>query len=86
MESANALARAIEQMNQTDGELLKYLAAVELEQPDTFNGALQIARNIGNYEMIPSSQADDGFHTQFGQIRRRDAPIETQGMGGMELC
>ena len=86
VESANALAQAIVQMNQTDGELLKYLAAVEQEQPDTFDSALQIARNIDNYEMIPTSQADDGFHTQFGQIRRMDAPIETQGMGGMELC
>lgn len=85
VESANALARAIVQMNQTDGELLKYLAAVELERPDTFDGALQIAKNIGNYEMISTSQADDGFHTQFGQIRRLDAPVEMQDMGGMEM-
>jgi hypothetical protein len=85
VESANALAQAIVQMNQTDGELLKYLAAVEIEQPDTFDGALQIAMNIGNYERIPDSKADDGFHTQFRQIRRLDAPIETQDIGGMGM-
>lgn len=86
VESANALAQAIVQMNQTDVQLLKYLAAVELEQPETFDSALHIAMGLDSYEMIPDSQTDDGFYTQFGQIRRRDAPIETQGMGGMELC
>lgn len=59
-EGANELAQAIEQMSQTDGEMLKYLAVLEVEQPDTFQGALCIAMNLDDYERVPTDREEYG--------------------------
>ena len=60
VEDANELAQAIEQMNQTDGEMLKYLAALEVEQPDTFSGALKIAIDLDDYEAVSGDREEYG--------------------------
>ncbi len=59
VEEANALARCIQQMEQDD-ELEKFCAALEVEQPDTFSGALTIAMDIDDYESIPEDMSEYG--------------------------
>ncbi|MFA7034628.1 MAG: antirestriction protein ArdA [Bacteroidales bacterium] len=60
VEDANELAQAIKQMNQTDGELLKYLAALEVERPGTFTAALNIAIDLDDYEAVPVDKEEYG--------------------------
>ena len=65
VDDANALAEAILQINQTDGELLKYLSVLEIEQPETFSQALELASNIDNYERMPAGPEEYGRQTLF---------------------
>lgn len=62
VEDANELALSIEQMNQTDGELLKYLSVLEAEQPENFQEALRLAIDIDDYERV-AVDADEYGHT-----------------------
>lgn len=50
VEDANELALAIREMQETDGELLKYLAVLSVEKPDDFHAALGLALNLDDYE------------------------------------
>lgn len=52
VESANELALAVEEMQQADGELLKYLAVLSAEQPEDFPAALRLAQELDDYERI----------------------------------
>lgn len=49
MEDANELAWAIEGMQCDDGELLKYLSVLSVEQPGTMQEALRYAMNLDDY-------------------------------------
>jgi hypothetical protein len=60
VEDVNELALSIEQMNQTDGEMLKYLAALDAEKPETFGDALRIAIDLDDYERVPSDNEGYG--------------------------
>lgn len=60
VEDANELALSIEQMNQTEGEMLKYLAALDAEKPETFGEALRIATDLDDYERVPSDNEGYG--------------------------
>ncbi len=57
---ADKLALEIEDMWQNDGELLKYLSALCLEEPSTFQEALEIAYHIGDYERITEGTYEYG--------------------------
>lgn len=52
IEDANELALAMVEMKQKDGELMKFFSALDLEKPETFQGALGIALNLDRYERI----------------------------------
>lgn len=52
VEDANDLALCIEEMQQRNGELLKYLAMLSVEQPETFTEALRLASNLDDYERV----------------------------------
>ena len=52
VEDANDLALCIEEMQQRNGDLLKYLAVLSLEKPETFTDALHLASNLDDYERI----------------------------------
>lgn len=52
VEDANDLALCIEEMQQRNGELLKYLSVLSLEKPETFPDALRLASNLDDYERI----------------------------------
>lgn len=54
VEDANELAHYIEQMSHKDGELLKYLSALQIEQPYTFQLAIRTAVDIDDYEQVPA--------------------------------
>lgn len=69
---ADKLALEIESMEQIDGELMKYLSALCVEEPSTFQEALEIAYHIDDYERIT-----EGTH-EYGQsfLRRIGADDE----------
>ena len=52
MEDINELALAVEEMQQTDGETLKYLSVLSVEQPEDFPAALRLAVDLDDYERI----------------------------------
>lgn len=58
---ANDLAMEIEHMMQTDGELLKYFAVMEVEEPQTMGAALDLAMNLDNYERVPENTDEYGM-------------------------
>lgn len=60
VEEANKLAQRIQEMRQTDGELMKYLSALSVEQPETFPEASRIAANLDDYERVPVDQEEYG--------------------------
>lgn len=60
VEDANELALAVEKMQRTDGELLKFCSVLEVEQPKTFSAALKVAMNLDNYERITEGTYEYG--------------------------
>ena len=52
VEDANELALGIEDMQQRDGELLKYLAVLSVEQPENMTDALRLAMYLDDYERV----------------------------------
>ena len=59
VEDANEMAHCLQSLK-TDGEIMKYCAALEVEQPSTFTGALDIAMDIEDYELISDSEWEYG--------------------------
>lgn len=57
---ADKLALEIEGMEQTDGELMKYLSALCVEEPSSFQEALEIAYHIEDYERITEGAYEYG--------------------------
>lgn len=47
-------------MEQEDGELLKFCAVLEVEQPDTFTEAVSIAMDRDDYELVPEDMDEYG--------------------------
>jgi hypothetical protein len=60
VEDANEMAQCIQQMQKADGELLKYLSVLEVEQPETFQNALRYAVDLYDYERVPSDMDEYG--------------------------
>lgn len=60
VEDANELALGIEEMQQRDGELLKYLAVLSVEQMETLTDALRVAVNLDDYERITEGTYEYG--------------------------
>ena len=60
VEDANTLALCLQEMEQEDGELLKFCAVLEVEQPDTFTEAVSIAMDRDDYERVPEDMDEYG--------------------------
>ncbi len=60
VEDADKLALEIERMKQTNGKLMKYLSALCVEEPSTFQEALEIAYHIDDYERVPDNKEKYG--------------------------
>ena len=60
VEDANELALGIEEMQQRDGELLKFLAVLSVEQPETMTDALRLAMELDDYERITEGTYEYG--------------------------
>lgn len=60
VEDINELALAVEEMQQTDGETLKYLSVLSVEQPDDFPAALRLAVDLDDYERITEGTYEYG--------------------------
>ena len=60
VEDANELALCIEEMQQRDGELLKFLSVLSVEQPETMSDALRFAINLDDYERITEGTYEYG--------------------------
>lgn len=57
---ANDLAECIELMQQTDGELMKYLSVLSVKNPGTFIEALAITMDLDEYERVSSDPYEYG--------------------------
>lgn len=53
VEDANELALCLKDMEQENGALMKFCAALEVERPSTFAEALNITMDRDDYELIP---------------------------------
>ena len=60
VEDANTLALCLKEMEQEDGELMKFCAVLEVEQPDTFTEAVSIAMDRDDYERVPEDMEEYG--------------------------
>ena len=76
VEDANELAWAIEGMQCEDGELLKYLSVLSVEQPGTMQEALRCAMNLDDYERITEDTYEYG-RTVLRRIGADDELIDT---------
>ena len=76
VEDANELALAIEEMCKTDGELLKFCSALEVEQPHTFQAALELAMGLDDYERITEGTYEYG-QSVLRRIGADDEVIDT---------
>ena len=56
----NKLALGIEEFWQRDGEMLKFLAVLSVEQPETVSDALRFAINLDDYERITEGAYEYG--------------------------
>ena len=59
VEDANEMAFWLQRLR-ADGEIMKYCAALEVEEPSTFTEALDIASDIDDYELISDSEREYG--------------------------
>ena len=60
VEDANELAESLEDMMETDGELLKYLAVLSVVQPENLTDALRLAMELDDYERITENAYEYG--------------------------
>lgn len=60
VEDANTLALCLQEMEREDGELMKFCAVLEVEQPDAFAETLNIAMDCDDYELIPEDMDEYG--------------------------
>lgn len=60
VEDANELALAVEEMQKTDGELLKFCSVLEVEQPQTFGAAVKLSMELDDYERVPNDPEEYG--------------------------
>ena len=60
VEDANDLALSIEEMEQRDGELLKYLSVLTVMQPETLPAALHLAAEIDGFERVTEDAEEYG--------------------------
>lgn len=69
----NELAELVAGMLEDDGEYMKYLSALEVEYPETFQESLEIARNLDDYERVPDDCREYGITVLRRLGIRRDA-------------
>ena len=60
VEDANELALCLKEMEQENGALTKFCAALEVEQPGTFAESLNIAMDRDDYELVPEDMDEYG--------------------------
>lgn len=60
VEDANTLALCLQEMEQEDGELMKFCAVLEVEQPGAFTEAVSIAMDRDDYELVPEDMDEYG--------------------------
>ena len=86
VEGADKMALCLQQLK-ADGEIMKYCAALEAEEPSTFSRALDMGMGIDNYELVTDNERAygreelldtiDGY-TDFEQLGR--AMMEEDGV------
>lgn len=76
VEDANELAYAINEMQQENGELMKYLSVLYVENPYTFPQAYRLALEMENYERV-LADADEYGRNVLQQLGADDEIIDT---------
>lgn len=59
VEHANELADCLQQLK-ADGEMTKYCAVLEIEEPDSFAEALDLAIDLDDYELVSDNEREYG--------------------------
>ena len=59
VEHANELADCLQQIK-ADGEMTKYCAVLEIEEPDSFAEALDLAIDLDDYELVSDNEREYG--------------------------
>ena len=59
VEAANELARCLQRIKM-DGEVMKFCAALEAEEPSAFPEALDMAMDIDDYELVSDNEREYG--------------------------
>ena len=59
VENAKKMASCLQQIKM-DGEMMKYCAVVEIEEPSTFTEALDVALGLDGYELISDNEQEYG--------------------------
>jgi hypothetical protein len=77
MEDANKLALAVKEMQEIDGEVQKYLAVLDAEQPKDFPEALELALNLDDYERITNATYYDYGREALRRIGADDEILDT---------
>ena len=57
VETYNALAVELETLSQTEGQLTKLCAVLEVMRPETLGSALKVARSLDAYELVDGNQS-----------------------------
>lgn len=76
VEDANELAEYIEEMLETDGELLKFMAVLSVTKPENLTDALRIALFLDDYERI-TENADEYGKQVLRRVGADDEIIDT---------
>lgn len=61
VETLNALAEKVEELLQSDGQLLKLCGVLEAERPQTLDEALRVTQNLDDYERIRCGHRPDEY-------------------------
>lgn len=54
------MALCLQEMEEEDGEQMKFCSVLEVEQPDTFTEAVRIAMERDDYERVPEDMGEYG--------------------------
>ena len=60
VEDANELALGIEEIQQKDGELMKYMSVLSVMEPQTLTDALRLAMELDDYEQVTENAYEYG--------------------------
>ena len=79
VEDYNDFAEALEDIWQQDGALLTYAAVLDAEKPETLHRAMELLRNLDNYQRVVDGHALQDYQDQImAELVKNRMPEETE--------